>query len=198
MYDAASQDSFDLTSHPIWWAVIDDFALGSEFRMSLEQLSRKNVCDHDPSRGTLSFLVEKGVAQMAMKLLPFFQNLVIKCGALGIVVAVRVSGEEIATSGWAQEQSNIHGRYIVSRGKSDKELVVLQHFPPLEVDGIVNVTGAGDSLVGSVLASLMKTPDTFKDRKSLESAIGNAQRAACLTLQSPHAVSPELSNIVLL
>jgi pseudouridine-5'-phosphate glycosidase/pseudouridine kinase len=59
---------------------------------------------------------------------------------------------------------------------------------------IVNVTGAGDTLVGAVLAALIRTPLAFDDPKTLTALIADAQLAAVLTLQSAHAVSPELSS----
>jgi len=192
MYQVAREDPLDLMAHPVWWSVIDDFSLGAGFRMDLEQLARRDVSDHDVSKGTLSFLVDQGIAQKAVNLLPFFQHLVVKCGDLGILVVMRISGLGLTTSGWAQEHSNPHKRYVVAHGKS--QIVVLQHFPALAVETIVNVTGAGDSFVGTLLAHLVERPHSFHSPKSLSDIIFTAQHAACLTLQSHFAVSPLLSE----
>jgi pseudouridylate synthase / pseudouridine kinase len=194
MHAYAQSDPWNLTARPNWWSTIDKFSLGSEFRTDLEQLARRNVSDESLTKGTLSFLTEKGVAQMAINLLPLFQNIVIKCGGLGLVVALRISGRDITRSGWAKERSNAYGRYIVAHGKG--ELLVLQHFAPhvVEKGSIVNVTGAGDSLVGSILASLILHPDAFLNPMTLAKCIDDAQQSAVLTLQSPHAVSPSLSK----
>lgn len=150
--------------------------LGSEFRMNLEQLARRDVCDKHPDKGTLSFLVEKGYAQMAINLLPFFQHLVIKCGELGIITVFRLPAEEASTSLWVGERSNVRARQVVSRSQSG-DVVVLKHFPalPLEENDIVNVTGAGDTLVGSILASLIQTPGAFKNPATLDYIIHKAQ-----------------------
>jgi len=141
--------------------------------------------------GTLSFLAEEGIAQMAINLLPFFQHLVIKCGERGAVVVMRVSPQ----TKWASEKSNIRGRYIVSNGNGTGDIVVLEHFPAnhLLPESIVNVTGAGDTLVASVLASLVQNPRGFEDPGSLKKIMEDAQVAAVLTLQSEFAVSPSLS-----
>jgi len=195
MYNASRAEPLNLTSHDVWWKVIDGFAISHQFRMELEQLARRNVSDDDPSLGTLSFLIDDGIAQMAVNLLPFFQNLVIKCGERGLIVAMRVPGHG-ATSEWAQENSNLYGRRVVAHGKSSGETVVVQHIPGLSLPNasVVNVTGAGDTLVGSILAALLQNPDAFSNVRSLDDAMGAGQRSAILTLQSSHAVSPLLSS----
>ena len=195
IYQACRSEPMDLTSHSGWWQVIDDFGLSSRFRMELEQLARRNVSDENGSKGTLSFLLDDGIAQMAINLLPFFQNIVIKCGARGLFVVMRISGDQAQDSQWVHEFTNPHKRCVVAHGKSSKEVVVLQHFVPAQVheDSIANVTGAGDSLVGSILASLLEQPGLFADPSELSEAMNIAQQAAVLALQSQYAVSPELS-----
>ena len=159
--------------------------------MELEHLARLPASPHSRIAGTLSFLTEEGIAQMAINLLPFFQRLVIKCGDRGVVVVMRVSRQ----TKWASERSNIHGRYIVSSGNGSGDIVVLQHFPAnhLPPESISSVTGAGDTLVASVLASLVQDPKGFEDPESLRNVMEDAQAAAVLTLKSEYAVSPSLS-----
>jgi pseudouridylate synthase / pseudouridine kinase len=194
MHSIARSYPWDLTDRSGWWATIDNFSLGSAFRTDLEQLARRNVCNHSSTTGTLSFLIETGIAQMAINLLPCFQNIVVKCGERGVVVVLRISGEDIAKSGWVAERSNAESRYVVAHGK--EELIVLQHFPPhvAEEEKFINVTGAGDTLVGTILASLVQDIDTFSSPTGLTNTIDAAQRSAVLTLQSPYAVSPLLSQ----
>jgi pseudouridine-5'-phosphate glycosidase/pseudouridine kinase len=189
---ASRTEPFDLTSHSIWWSVIDNFSLGSTFRMDLERLARMNTSNFDSSKGTLEFLVNQGVAQMAVKLLPFFQHLVIKCGEQGVIVAMRISQADSLTSPWAQKRSDPSERYVIARG-TNGETIVLQHFPALSINNVINVTGAGDSFVGALLAKLVQNPKLCQNPKSLHSAIFSAQRAAVLSLQSSCAVSPSLS-----
>ena len=75
---------------------------------------------------------------------------------------------------------------------------MLRHFPaqPTEVGDIVNVTGAGDTLVGSLLASSLKEgPALFEDDAKLALAIDSAQKAACATLKCEEAVSPYIKRL---
>ncbi|OAX44241.1 hypothetical protein K503DRAFT_852805 [Rhizopogon vinicolor AM-OR11-026] len=187
----------DLTSHDGWWRVIDDLGLGSKFRMDLELLSRRDASDHCPSKGSLAFLVEKGIAQMAINLLPFFRHLVIKCGDLGVIVVMHLTGDDAVQSSWSTESTNCHARYVVSHSSTSGDIVVLQHFPALRLpsDALINTTGAGDSLVGALLAALVQSPKAFHAAGSLQHTIDTAQQAALLSLQSPCAVSPLLSSL---
>jgi len=186
---ASKAEPLELTSHPFWWSVIDNLSLGSDFRRDLERLANRSVSDNDPSKGNLAFIVDQGVAQMIVKLLPFFQHLVVKCRARGCLVAMRISERDASTSPWAHGRSDPSQRCVIARGNSG-ELVVLQHFPALHVNQVVNVTGAGDSFVGALLANLVQKPRTFHDPRMLSDAISAAQRAAILSLQSQLAVSP--------
>ena len=193
MYQDA-RSTFDLMSHEHWWSVVDSFGLGSQFRMDLVQLAKRKVSDIAPDLGTLSFIADRGMIQMAVNLLPLFQHIVIKCGKLGVVVVMRPDRAE--ASGWAAQRSDPRHRYIVSRSPTSDEMVVVQHFPPLQAtqDVALNSTGAGDSLVGALLAILARDPHAFNSPLTLSKALDIAQQAAVLTLQSPHAVSPSLSN----
>lgn len=190
MYHAASDDTLELTSHPSWWKAIDTFGISHQFRMELGHLARRYVSDDDTSKGTLSFLVEDGTAQMAINLLPFFQNIVIKCGERGLLLVLRVSD----STHWSKEYSNVHRRRIIAHGKTEHDIVVLQHIPPLPLakDSIGNVTGAGDTLVGSLLSSLLHHRGMFSDPDLLTDRMHAAQAAAIMTLQSRKAVSPLL------
>lgn len=96
---------------------------------------------------------------------------------------------------WAQEKSDPRSqRQIITNGRS--ALYVLKHFPAITLgpSDVVNVTGAGDSLVGSILASLVAHPDTMKNPVLVDGMIERAQQAAVLTLKSEFAVSPLLGK----
>ena len=197
MYEEAVAGKHELTAQSHWWKVVDDMAMGSEFRMDLQQIARLDACLNDRAKGTLSFLVNKGIAQMAIHLLPFFQHLIIKCGDRGVITAFRIAGEEAKSSPWMHERTNVHQRCIVAKGRGGASVTVLKHYPALIMPGekIVNVTGAGDSFVGTVLATLVHNPTVFQHPDSLDELVALAQKAAVLTLQSPNAVSPLLSEL---
>lgn len=190
-----ARDTSNLMSHERWWTIIDNFGLGSSFRTDLAQLAKRKVSDTAGDLGTLSFIADQGIVQMAVNLLPFFQHIVIKCGKLGVLVVMRLDRAE--ASAWAAERSNARYRYIVAHSPSSDEMVIIHHFPPLRVaqNAVFNSTGAGDSLVGALLAVLARNPHAFNSPPTLSRALDIAQQAAVLTLQSPHAVSPSLSSL---
>lgn len=98
-------------------------------------------------------------------------------------------------SKWAQQKTDPKiAHQIVTFGRSS--IFVLKHFPPEQVDpkSIVNVTGAGDSLVGGFLSQLSDHPGLTEDPSLLDNAVRIAQRAAVQTLQSDLAVSPLLGQ----
>ncbi|CAA7258699.1 unnamed protein product [Cyclocybe aegerita] len=154
LFEAASSEPFSLMDHPVWWSVIDGLGLSSAFNNDIEQLARRQASD-EKSGGSLAFLVQDGVIQQAVQLLPFFRHLVIKCGDLGVLVVMRIAPEDASSSEWAQERSNPLQRHVVVATKSG-EIIVVQHFPSHHLDVITNVTGAGDSFVGTLLAALAK------------------------------------------
>jgi pseudouridine-5'-phosphate glycosidase/pseudouridine kinase len=51
--------------------------------------------------------------------------------------------------------------------------------------------------VGALLATLAQNPDALHHPQSLQDAVLISQRAAVLTLQSHHAVSPVLQEMTL-
>ena len=195
LYEVARSEQFGLENHPAWWSVVDNLNLGSTFRIDLEQLSRRPVSDRDPSGENLSFLLDQGYAQKAIHLLPFFQHLLIKCGDRGALVVMRISTGDAAVSGWKNERSNPMQRYVVAEGKTG-ELLVIQHFPSLPVKSPVIVTGAGDSFVGALLATLVDDPSKLYHPKTLQKLMFTSQKAAVLTLECQSAVSPLLSKLL--
>lgn len=217
LYREADSESMGLLNHRVWWDVVDSFNLGSEWRMDLDQLARQpvvNIKEEEKSQQgereknrDLSFLVKDGIAQMAVNLLPFFQHIIIKCGERGVITVFRISGkEDVNRSSWVNERSNPLRRYVVARGTTTKtgsngeekepSLIVLKHYPaiPLSDAEIVNVTGAGDSLVGSLSASIVQDPTVFLHPDKLDEAIHQAQKAAVMSLHSVRAVSPLLGK----
>lgn len=196
IYRTACSEPLELTSHNYWWRVIDSMGLGSQFRMELEHLARLDACDSAQTKGKLYFLLDEGIAQMAVNLLPFFQHLILKAGEKGLFTVFRIPAAAARGSKWAYERTNIRERQVVAQGR-DGGIVVLKHYPAvvLQPTEVVNVTGAGDCLVGAVLASLVRDPEAFHSPDSAATLIARAQQAAVMTLKSSHAVSPALSTL---
>lgn len=193
LFATASEGPTDLMSRPNYWTALDSLSLASKYRMDLEHLSRANVSSDSSTKGTLSFLLDQGIAQMAVTLLPFFQHIIVKCGEKGVLVVMRIFAHNSASK-WHQEQSNINARYIVSHSDLG-ETVVVSHFPALPIVNLINVTGAGDSFVGTLLTCLAQQPDAFDSPASLRQVMDLSQRAAVLALGSHEAVSPRLSEL---
>jgi pseudouridine-5'-phosphate glycosidase/pseudouridine kinase len=107
----------------------------ADFRARLETWIRKSE---------LEWVAEQGVVQKAIGLLPFVDDLWIKCGRLG-VVRVHLA---VPTS---RDQEGL--RYTLPDGR----ILRVKHFLPLTIRGeqVVSTTGAGDTLVGGLVAGLL-------------------------------------------
>ncbi|KAJ7786260.1 indigoidine synthase A-like protein [Mycena metata] len=198
VYSKASTD-WGLTSSPFWWSVIDRLALGNGFRTDMAQLARKGAMGddalHQKNGSTLAFLVDEGIVQMATALTPFFRHMFIKCGEQGVVSVIRLSGKDAQTSGWIHERSNPSRRYVVAQADSGNEILIFQH-TPAQPTAVLNSTGAGDSFVGAILASLQVHPHPLSNPMALNMLVTTCQKAASLTLQTHAAVSPLLNTLV--
>lgn len=194
VYEQAGSEDYDLMSTDRWWKFIDSLSLGTSFRMDLDHLARRQVDDNDFAKGTLSFLTERGVAQRAVHLLPFFQHIWVKCGEHGVVAVMHIPADKARSSGFANQVSNMAKRCIVAHG-TNGDIVIVKHFPALKVDTVVNVTGAGDSFVGTLIAGIAAGQKGIYDLDGLDSIVNTAQHAAVLTLKSHEAVSPLLSGL---
>jgi pseudouridine-5'-phosphate glycosidase/pseudouridine kinase len=149
-----------------WFNVLDALGITSQFREKLVHLSRQNKL--------VARYLQEGVFQQAFQLLPFFPRLVIKDGANGVlVVQIGDVNTVIANAGSTFTLATRDGRHGLC--------VEVAHYPavPISSDAVVNVTGAGDTLAGVLLAvSGSVTPST----------VAAAQRAAAAAVCSPHAV----------
>lgn len=176
-----TSDALEMTSHNYWWQTVDAMGLGSAFRMDLEHLARRDACDATLDKGTLAFLLDQGVAQMAVNLLPFFQHLVVKAGDKGLFTVFRLTPEQAQRSAWTHERTNIRARCVVAHGQ-DGSVVVFKHYPAIALakEDVVNVTGAGDTLVGTILATLVRSPQTFEAPSSLDRLAELAQKVCAV------------------
>lgn len=118
----------------------------------------------------------------------------------GVLVAMHISPIPADYDAWLLASSTLPHptRPVVlpTSTSGSGSLLVLKWYHALKLDdkALLNVTGAGDSLVGSLLASVVHQSDSpFHNPARLDEAIGRAQRAAVMSLQSSFAVAPELS-----
>ena len=138
-------------------------------------------------------LVDEGIPQLGLQLLPFIPSLCIKLGQKGVLLAQLFSTDD----------PRLHRReyspYIISRCKNDAENshrvggIYMRLFPAVErvpTQQVVSVNGVGDTFAGTVIAGLA----CRRDRR-IEDLVDFAQKAAVLTLKSLESVSSRLGSL---
>jgi pseudouridine-5'-phosphate glycosidase/pseudouridine kinase len=174
IYAAARDASMFETEE--WWKVIDSFGL-----------SGSTLHDRLASVAGLE-LINQGIPQQSVQLLPFIPNIVTKLGRRGCLMAslIRRGDPKLTSPDFAP--------YILARNLSDESQVgglYLRLFPPSEnvpQADIVSVNGIGDTMLGVMVTGLAQG-------LSLDQVIPIAQEAAVLTLKSTAAVSSEVSSL---
>lgn len=159
-----------------WWQAIDSFGLSdSGSRDKFAQITSHS-------------LVEQGTPQQALQLLPYIPNLVIKLGPQGcLLVQLLKPGDPKLTN---LESSP----FILARNLNDHPKtggIYMRLFPAFASvpdKEILSVNGIGDSMLGVVMASLVKG-------KTLDEAVPIGQEAAVLSLKSSQAVSSEIQQL---
>jgi pseudouridine-5'-phosphate glycosidase/pseudouridine kinase len=123
------------------------------------------------------WIINEGIVQMAVSLLPIINTLFVKSGSRGVLVVQRVSGEQ-AVHEWKAETARIpKGLLVAAATSGPAEAVVIRHFPALELpdNEVVSVTGAGDNLAGAMLAAISRGLKTSKPH-DLEQIVEIGQR----------------------
>lgn len=168
-----------------WWTVIDALGIPSSgARVQLALL-------------TTSSLVDQGIPQQSIQLLPFIPCLCTKLGPQGVLLT------QLLPAGDPRLTSGDYAPYILSRCSNDTEAdlgvggVYMRLFPSVEAiraEDVASVNGVGDTFAGTLLAGLARRG---RDAK-VEDLIDLAQRAAVLTLKSRESVAPGLGTLRLL
>ncbi|KAL9126465.1 MAG: hypothetical protein Q9217_004486 [Psora testacea] len=176
MYEAAKDAGFLDGEH--WFRIINSIGLSSSGSRD-KLVSLTNVV-----------LVDQGVPQRSIQLLPFVPCIVTTLGAQGVMLAqVLQPGDERLTSSAAAP-------YILSRSMDGNDFiggVYMRLFPPVErvpEEEVISVNGVGDTFLGALVAGLTRAPSS-----RVENLIDIAQAASILTLRSKEAVSPEISSL---
>ena len=174
LYNAA-RDALMFESEQ-WWSVIDSFGLSGS--SSRDRLSA--IAGHE--------LVEQGIPQQCIQLLPFIPNLVTKLGRKGCLVASLLKRDD------ERLRSPEYAPYIIARSQSEHshiggvQMRLVSPSREIPQSEIVSVNGIGDTMLGVIVAGLVQG-------HNLEEIVPIAQDAAVLTLQSDQAVSPEVRSI---
>ncbi|KAF2478118.1 uncharacterized protein BDR25DRAFT_250708 [Lindgomyces ingoldianus] len=174
LHDTAHR--LDLFNLPAWFRTIDALGIPSTgLRIAL-------------SVTTSPELVDQGIPQQSIKLLPFIPTILTKLGPKGVLLTKLIKANDPALS------SPDEAQYVLSRGMSgDSEVggLYVRLFPPEKILGpgeVVSVNGIGDTFLGVLSAGLVRG-------KKVEKMVPLAQRAAVLSLKSQESVSPDLKTL---
>jgi pseudouridine-5'-phosphate glycosidase/pseudouridine kinase len=174
LHSFAAQESY--FEHPAWFSVID--ALGipmSGLRVPL-------------AINTSSEIVDRGIPQQAVKLLPFFPTILTKLGPQGVLMV------KLLPASAPELHDDSERQYILARNMGGHETIgglYVRLFPPeriLAPEEVVSVNGIGDTFCGALAVGLV-------NGSKVQNVIDFAQRAASLSLRSRESVSPELKGM---
>jgi pseudouridine-5'-phosphate glycosidase/pseudouridine kinase len=162
--------------HPAWFSVID--ALGipmSGLRVPL-------------AINTTSEIVDQGIPQQAVKLLPFFSTILTKLGPQGVLMVKLLAADAPELRDDAERQ------YVLARNMTGHESIgglYVRLFPPKRIlapEEVISVNGIGDTFCGALAVGLV-------NGSKVQNVIDFAQKAASLSLRSRESVSPELKGM---
>jgi pseudouridine-5'-phosphate glycosidase/pseudouridine kinase len=170
--------STGLFDTPSWFSVIDALGIPSTgLRVPL-------------TLATNAELVDAGIPQQAIKLLPFFPTILTKLGPQGVLMTKLLSVDSPELFDESQRQ------YVLSRNNNGDVAsgvggLYVRLFPVekvLQPEEVVSVNGIGDTFCGALAVGLARG-------KRVQDVVGFAQRAAGLSLRSKESVSGELSGL---
>lgn len=178
----SAAESSRLFESESWWSTIDSFGLPSSgSRDRFVALTNRD-------------LVDEGVPQQVIRLLPFCPNIVTKLGSQGCLLTMILPRDDPRLS-HPDSRPHIVSHTTYESGPVGGIYMCL--FPPAELvqqEDIVSVNGVGDTLLGVLMAGIVR--DLKADRvPRLEELLPVAQKAAVLTLRSSEAVSPAIRDI---
>ena len=168
--------SLGFFDHPTWFAAID--ALGippSGLRVPLAVT-------------TTPAIVDAGIPQQAIKLLPFFPTILTKLGPNGVLLTQLLKADDPVLTSADESQ------YVLARCKTGDNKIgglYVRLYPTekvLKEEEVVSVNGIGDTFVGAMAAGLVQG-------RRVQDVVSFAQKAATLSLKSKESVSPELKNL---
>lgn len=182
-----------------WFPLLDLLGMNSNFREKMAATALKVPA--------MKKLLDEGVIQQAVQILPYIPNILVKLGAYGCVfISINTNVNDyksIPTT--SQYLPTIR---LISQGREYEEGklmgITIEYFsvpPENENLSIVDVTGAGDSLLG-YLTSLLTQHDWLNNEVELLEqewgkweGIYKSQIASGLTLESAVAVSEKIACI---
>ena len=174
---SAAQES-ELFDQADWWRIIDSMGMSSSG-------SRDKLVSM-----TTAALVDHGVPQQAIQLLPFLPTILTKLGDQGVLMTQLLRPQDPRLTAAASAP------YILSRSMDDSTMiggVYMRLFPPAETipdEQVVSVNGVGDTFLGVIVAGLAKD-----EPKDLTHLVEIAQKASVMTLKSKESVNPQIATL---
>ena len=174
MHSSARDKEFLATSE--WWDVVN--------RFNLPQSGSRDAF----VRMLGNDLVDQGIPQQVIQLLPFVPAILTTLGSRGCLLAQILPAQDARLSDMSSTP------YILSRSELSSSSIggiYMRLFPAEKVpqEDIVSVNGVGDTLLGVLLASLARNKGHIEDYLTL------AQKAAVLTLKSKEGISPRIKDM---
>jgi pseudouridine-5'-phosphate glycosidase/pseudouridine kinase len=174
LHDFAYKASY--FEHPDWFSVIDPIGIPSSgLRVPL-------------AMATTSDIVDQGIPQQAIKLLPFFPTILTKLGPEGVLMV------KLLPANAPELHNDAERQYVLARnmsGNKDIGGLYVRLFPPERVlapEEVVSVNGIGDTFCGALAVGLTR-------KARVQDVVDFAQKAAGLSLRSRESVSPELAGL---
>jgi pseudouridine-5'-phosphate glycosidase/pseudouridine kinase len=193
----AANEKFDDLDN--WFPLVDSLGITTQFRERLTMLASR------PQYTILGDLLNQGVLQQAFQILPYIPNILVKLGDKGVVMVCLSTS--ISDYNSIPTTSPYTPQFILtSKSTTHGQLgIAIKYFPiPKENQNldIINVSGAGDAMVGYLAATLLSGPNwLLPNIQSVEQewyqweSIYKAQLASGQVLKSEKSTT---SNILLI
>ncbi|CAB4386204.1 Ribokinase-like protein [Rhizophagus irregularis] len=173
------------------------FDLNSEWVKRINEYDIGNLSIHNPTIEVLinslidcqldTQLISESFVQ-TLHFLPYIPNIIVKLGENGILLAQFLKDLNKGISKKNKKNE------IIIKEKNGKSGLRLKYFKPIKFDKneIVNVTGAGDSVVGTLVSGFILHGETKIDK-----IIEVAQYIALMTLKTHNSVSEDINEKLL-
>ncbi|KAI3402873.2 hypothetical protein KGF56_004334 [Candida oxycetoniae] len=183
-----------------WFPIIDAMNIDFQMREKLMRFDSKNKFNFQSS----------GVFQQCFHLLPYFQNIIVKLGSRGVLLVSLVTNLQDLKS--IPTTSKYKPMITITNDVDSKIGILIEYYPaPKENENlkIVNVTGAGDTLVGFLAGKMAESLSNNElsgnwldhEIKSSEQVwkkwenIYKAQLASGMTLKCLKSVSEDIAKL---
>lgn len=133
---------------------LDLFETSAYFRNTLISFQTDEIFRNQIRTRFPEWVTSEGIVQMAVHLLAFVDCLWIKAGRRGLLVIQRLPIGTSTETEWSVAAS---ASCVISPGTQG--MLTIQYFSPLKLEKTESVVGAGDSMLGALLAGMVSGLD---------------------------------------